>query len=120
MPKKRNVILFIQDILEAIGNIEEFTQNMGFEEFIADKKTRDAVVRNLEVIGEAAKNIPDEIKQEYSEIEWKAVTGMRDKLIHEYFGVSNPIVWETVTNDIIIFKKQIKVILERENETKNQ
>jgi uncharacterized protein with HEPN domain len=104
----------------AIGNIEEFIQNMGFEEFIADKKTRDAVVRNLEVIGEAAKNIPDEIKQEYPEIEWKAVTGMRDKLIHEYFGVSNSIVWETVTNDIIIFKEQMKIILKRENEVKDQ
>ena len=55
---------------------------MGFEEFIADKKTRDAVVRNLEVIGEAAKNIPDEIKQEYSEIEWKAVTGMGSELLN--------------------------------------
>ena len=63
MPKKRNFILFIQDILEAIGNIEEFTQNMGFQDFLDDKKTRDAVIRNLEVIGEAAKNIPDEIKQ---------------------------------------------------------
>ncbi|HUV82489.1 MAG TPA: DUF86 domain-containing protein [archaeon] len=115
MPKKRNFILFIQDILEAIGNIEEFTQNMGFQDFLDDKKTRDAVIRNLEVIGEAAKNIPDEIKQKYSEIEWKAVTGMRDKLIHEYFGVSNSIVWETATNDIEIFKDQIKIILEKEN-----
>ncbi len=119
MPKKRNVILFIQDILEAIENIEEFTQNMGFMEFLADKKTRDAVVRNLEVIGEAAKNIPNEIKQEHSEIEWKAITGMRDKLIHQYFGVSNSIVWETATNDITIFKNQIKVILEREDKKKD-
>jgi len=60
------------------------------------------VVRNLEGIGEAAKKIPDKIKQGYSEIEWKAVTGLRDKLIHEYFWVSNSIVWETVTTDIKI------------------
>ena len=113
MPKKRNFNLFLVDILEAIGNIKEYTAGMGYEEFIQDKKTRDAVVRNLEIIGEASKNVPDDVKEKYPEVNWKAVTGMRDKLIHEYFGVSSMIVWETIQNDILIFEHQIKNILER-------
>ncbi len=84
---------------------------MDYGEFIKDKRTRDAVVRNLEIIGEAAKNIPDEIKEKYPEINWKATSGMRDKLIHEYFGVSNLIVWETLTNDLPLFESQIEKII---------
>ncbi len=114
MPKKRDINLFFADILEAIGSIKEYTHGMGYEKFIQDKRTRDAVVRNLEIIGEAAKNIPDDVKEKYPEVNWKAITGMRDKLIHEYFGVSNPIVWETITGDIPAFEAQIKDILETE------
>jgi uncharacterized protein with HEPN domain len=110
MPKKRDINLFFTDILEAIGSIKEYTHGMGYEEFIQDKRTRDAVVRNLEIIGEAAKNIPESVKEKYPEVNWKAITGMRDKLIHEYFGVSNPIVWETITGDIPVFEAQIKEI----------
>lgn len=111
MPKKRNINLFFEDILEAINSIKEYTQNMDYGEFIKDKRTRDAVVRNLEIIGEATKNIPDEIKEKYPEINWKAISGMRDKLIHEYFGVSNLIVWETLTNDLPLFESQIEKIV---------
>jgi len=112
MPKKRDINLFFTDILEAIGSIKEYTHGMDYEKFIQDKRTRDAVVRNLEVIGEAAKNIPNDVKEKYHEVNWKAITGMRDKLIHEYFGVSNPIVWETITGDIPVFEAQIKEISE--------
>ena len=111
MHKKRNINLFFMDTLEAIQSIKEFTQNMDYGDFIKDKKTRDAVVRNLEVIGEATKNIPDEIKEMYPGINWKVIAGMRDKLIHEYFGVSNQIVWETITNDLPMFESQIKDII---------
>jgi len=111
MPKKRNINLFFADILEAINSIKEYTNDMGYEKFIQDKKTRDAVVRNLEIIGEAAKNIPDDIKEKYPEVNWKEMAGMRDKLIHEYFGVSNVIVWETIKNDIPMFESQIEKII---------
>lgn len=71
MPKKRNMNLFLIDMLEAISSIKEYTHNMGYKEFIQDKRTRDAVIRNLEILGEATKNIPDEIKEKYSEVNWK-------------------------------------------------
>ncbi len=112
MPKKRNIKLFFVDILEALQSIKEYTQNMDYGDFIKDKKTRDAVVRNLEIIGEATKNIPEEIKDKYPGINWKVIAGMRDKLIHEYFGVSNQIVWETIANDLPMFESQIEKIME--------
>lgn len=84
----RNVRLFIEDILEAIRRIERYTEGMSYEEFLEDEKTQDAVLRNLAVIGEAVENIPDDIRQNYPEINGKVAAGMRDKLIHEYFGVS--------------------------------
>ena len=108
---KRDAILFLYDILEAIAKIESYTEGMNYDEFIHDEKTIDAVIRNLEIIGEAAKNIPEDIKNEYPEIPWKAIAGMRDKLIHSYFGVSLPIVWETIKNDLPILKCQIERIL---------
>ena len=84
---------------------------MSYEEFLQDEKTRDAVVRNLEIIGEAAKNIPDKFKEKHPEIKWREIMGMRDKLTHGYFGVSFSIVWETVKNDFPDLEKNIKKIL---------
>ena len=115
MPEKRNIKLFFMDILESIENIKEYTQNMNYSDFKTDKKTRDAVVRNLEVIGEAAKSMPDEIKNKYSQVNWRAIIGMRDKLIHGYFGVSLQIVWETIKKDIPTLENQIKEIFKKMN-----
>jgi hypothetical protein len=109
--KRKNVKLFINDILESIEKVEIYTQVMTYDQFIKDEKTKDAVLRNLEVIGEAVKNIPSTVKKKYPDVDWKGIAGMRDKLIHEYFGVSFPIVWETVKNDLPPLKTEVKKIL---------
>ncbi len=108
---RRDVRLFLYDILEAIAKIEEYTEGMDYDEFIHDKKTVDAVIRNLEIIGEATKNIPEDVKSKYPEIPWKAIAGMRDKLIHAYFGISLPIVWETIKHDLPSLKSHVERIL---------
>lgn len=107
----RDVRLFVIDILEAIQKIEAYTRQIDFEGFMKDEKTKDAVLRNLEVIGEAVKNIPERLKERYPEIDWNGAAGMRDKLIHEYFGVSFPIVWETVMNDLPSLKQGLGEML---------
>jgi uncharacterized protein with HEPN domain len=107
---ERDVRLFFADILEAIRKIETYTKGMTFDDFSADEKTCDAVLRNLEVIGEAVKNLPEEIKRQYPDTEWKSAAGMRDRLIHEYFGVSVRMVWETVVSDLPAFKRSVENI----------
>ncbi|RLE94618.1 MAG: hypothetical protein DRN04_02690 [Thermoprotei archaeon] len=108
---KRDFKLFLYDILEAIERIENYTKNMSYRDFLRDRKTQDAVIRNLEIIGEAAKNLPKNIKKRYPKIPWRALSEMRDKLIHAYFGVSLSIVWETIKNDLPVLKQQVESIL---------
>lgn len=91
---------YVADILNAARELEEFTQGMAFESFAADKKTVNAVIRSLEVMGEAAKRIPDDIRRQYPEIPWTQMSGMRDKLIHEYFGVDLEIVWAVIREEL--------------------
>lgn len=114
MPKKRDIRLFLDDILGAISSIRAYTKDMTYEEFADDSKTKDAVVRNLEVIGEAVKNIPQKTKEDYAGVNWKAAAGMRDRLTHEYFGISNQIIWATITNDLPILEAEIRRIAEAE------
>lgn len=92
---KRDYKFFIKDILEAIEKIEEFVGDMDFDEFVRDDKTASAVVRKLEIIGEASKNITKSIRQKY-ELPWKDMARMRDKVSHAYFGVDYEIVWKVV------------------------
>jgi uncharacterized protein with HEPN domain len=109
---KRDQGLFLEDILEAVERIEEYTDSMDYEDFLEDRKTVDAVLKNLEIIGEAVKNLSDEIKEDHPEVHWKGMAGMRDKLIHGYFGVNPQIVWETVQTRIPALKIQIRKIQE--------
>jgi len=105
---------YLQDIQGAILDILDFTHGLDFEAFTRDKKTSYAVVRALEIIGEAAKKVPPETRDSHPEVPWKEMTGIRDKLIHEYFGVNSRVVWNTVTEDIPRLKPLIAHVMEKE------
>lgn len=110
---KKNPEIFLKHILESIEEIEKHLKKMSEKEFEDDIKTQDAVIRRIEIIGEAAKNLPLEFKKKHLDIEWREIAGMRDKLIHEYFGVNIDMVWEVIYNDIPKLKKQITELLEK-------
>ncbi|MEM2939902.1 MAG: DUF86 domain-containing protein [Candidatus Bathyarchaeia archaeon] len=110
--RKRDYRDYFQDIIDSINDIEDFTKNMSFEDFARDKKTINAVIRSLEVIGEATKNIPKSIRDKHPSIPWRKMAGMRDKMIHEYFGVDVKILWKTIKKDIPPLKPLIKSVLE--------
>ena len=107
----RDYKIYLEDILTAIDKIQSYTQNISFEKFSEDEKTLDAVVRNLEILGEAIKNVPEEIRKKHPDIEWKKISGLRDILIHEYFGVDKDIIWDVLQHKLPLLQKQIKMIL---------
>jgi len=107
----RDISLYIKDILQNMSDAEEFIQGFSYDQFASDKKTLNAVMRSMEVIGEAAKKVPDEIRAEYPSVPWKEMAGMRDKHIHFYFGVDREAVWLVVKDRIPIIKPLIGQIL---------
>ena len=107
----RNIPLYIKDILQNMRDAEEFIQGLSYGQFVNDKRTFNAVVRSLEVIGEAAKSIPDEIRAKYPLIPWREMAGMRDKVIHFYFGVDREAVWIAVKDRIPALRPLIEQIL---------
>jgi uncharacterized protein with HEPN domain len=106
---------YLKDILDAISDIEVFIANINETEFYKNKEKKYAVVRALEIIGEAAKNLSKGLRAKYKEIPWKEIVGMRDKLIHWYFGIKWELVWETVKNKIPELKNQLLKISEEQN-----
>ncbi len=96
----RDYLDYVQDIIEAITDIERFIEGISLDSFLSDKKTTYAVVRSLEIIGEAAKKVPENIKKKYPQIPWKKMSGMRDKLIHEYFGIDQDMVWKVINEEL--------------------
>lgn len=106
---KRDYRLFIKDIIDCINKIEAFVGNISFEKFVKDDKTASAVVRKLEIIGEAAKNVPEHIRQKRKDIPWKDMARMRDKIIHFYFGIDYEIVWKVIKERLPKIKLQIKI-----------
>ena len=96
----RDYRIYLEDILGATRKIRAYTNGLSKTAFLADDKTFDAVVRNLEVIGEAAKNIPESVRANTPTIEWKKIAGLRDILIHEYFGIDGEIVWDIVEHKL--------------------
>ena len=97
-------IAYIEHILLRINKIEEFTKGLDRDDFSGNELIQDAVIRNIEIIGEATKKISSDLKSLYREIPWKEMSGMRDKLIHDYFGVDVDVVWRTVKEDIPLLK----------------
>lgn len=106
----RNIKLYLDDILLAIKKIEKYIKGKTFVKFQFDEKTIDAVIRNIEIIGEAANNIPLEIKKKNSGIPWKEMIGMRNKVIHEYFGVDKEVLWQTAKENLPNLKELVKKI----------
>lgn len=103
--------VYVEDILEAIQRIDEYLEGLAFDDFVKDRRTVDAVIRNFAVIGEAAKHVPASVKKAHPEISWKKMAGMRDKVIHEYFGVDVKILWETSKIDFPVSKPFLKKLL---------
>jgi len=110
--KERDYGDFVQDILDSINDVENFIDGMEFEDFIKDKKTIYSVVRAIEIMGEAAKNVPEQVRKKYPDVPWKPIAGMRDKLIHGYFGVDLEILWETAKDDVPQLKTSISKVTE--------
>ena len=105
---------FLSDMQEAIRRIKAYTAAMTYEGFLTDIRTQDAVVRNLEIIGEASKNLSAELRARYAEVPWKGMAGVRDKLIRHYFGVNLDIVWQIATGELAEVASQIQEILQNE------
>ena len=110
----RSYILYLEDIIKAMESIKDFVRELSFEEFEADDKTSSAVIQKFEIIGEAANQIPERIVKEYNDIPWNDMVGMRNKLIHHYFGIDHKLVWETIQNKLSAVEDRIKVVLEKE------
>lgn len=111
MKNERQTTDHIQDILYAMKKVDEFTNGLTYDQFIEDEKTQFAVIRAIEVIGEATKNVPDSIKNTYPSIPWRSIAVMRDKLIHAYFGIDMEILWKTATEEVPEIEPKIRTIL---------
>ncbi|MGC8767441.1 MAG: DUF86 domain-containing protein [Brevinematia bacterium] len=109
---KRNVEIYLKDIIQAMEAIENFVKGMDYEEFRNNDLVSSAVIRKFEIIGEATKNIPQELRKKYPDIPWKTMAGFRDKLIHFYFGIKYEIVWDTIKLNLPELKEKLRKIIE--------
>ena len=112
MKKQREYLDYLNDIYEVINKGISFINEMSFEDFRKDERTQFAIIRVIEIIGEASKKIPDRVKSQSEEIPWREIGGMRDLLIHDYFGVNIKVVWETTKNDLPDLKDKIYKLIQ--------
>lgn len=110
---RRTVPLLVEDIWEAVGKIERYVSGLNHDAFVRDEKTVDSVVRNLEIIGEAANRLPQNFKTQHSGIEWPKIIGLRHRIVHDYFSIDVEIVWEIIQNDLPAFKSRLSLARER-------
>jgi uncharacterized protein with HEPN domain len=102
--------LLIEDMWEAVRRVERYTEGLSLEDFLSDEKTVDAVVRNLQVIGEAASRLPEEVRLRASQIDWHKVVGLRHRVVHEYFGVDLQLVWQVLLSHLPILKTVLETL----------
>ena len=108
---KRDWKILFEDILESIYKIDNYTKGIDFEAFKSNSMLIDAVVRNIEIIGEATSKIPDEIKNKFSEVPWVKLKGIRNRIVHDYFGVDVEIIWKIIEKDLVELRQQIEIAL---------
>ena len=113
----RDPRLYLDDILEAIDKIRDYTSRMDYTAFSKDAKTQDAVIRNLEIIGEAAGRLQGAIRAESPDIEWRKIVGLRNILIHEYFGVSLPLIWDVIQSKLDPLESSCRILLNQLSNT---
>ena len=112
---RRSDVDLLQDMAEAARRAADYCEGLDYEGFVCDTKTQDAVVRNIEIIGEAVGNVSEESKRQHPELPWKNMAGMRNRLIHDYFGVNLDVVWDVISNDLPDLMKMLNNMLkERE------
>lgn len=97
----------LQDILDAIDRVSSYVEGMTYADFLSDRKTQDAVTRNIEIIGEAARSLPGEFKEKHPDIPWEEIVGMRNVIVHEYFGILPDVVWDVIENELPPLRSQI-------------
>ena len=112
---RNDFILLVEDMLESANKIVKYTHGYDLENFLNDDRTIDAVVRNFEIIGEAANRISPEIRNDYPEIAWRRIRGFRNRIVHEYFGIDHEIVWSIITSDIEELIFQLQSILDKKS-----
>ncbi|MEW5720768.1 MAG: DUF86 domain-containing protein [Chloroflexota bacterium] len=110
----RDYRLYLDDIQDAAEKIRDYIQGLSFDEFSADNKTFDAVVLNLQIIGEATKHIPDSVKEKYPAIDWRRIAGLRDVIVHGYFGLNEDVLWDVAQNRVPQLLEQIRDVLAKE------
>ncbi|MBU2565496.1 MAG: DUF86 domain-containing protein [Candidatus Thermoplasmatota archaeon] len=114
---KKEDLPYLKHILDSIYRIEDYVQEIEYEDFMDNHLLQDGVIRQLEIIGEATKRLSEDIKEKYPNISWKDMAGMRDKLIHGYFGVDLDAVWDTAKKDVPRLRNEIEKIMEEEGKT---